>query len=106
MIGFLFGCAVGLAVGCVFGALAAAIFEVRMERDVDRILKILKSPQPSWPDVEEYITVPDLCWCCGDLAPTEAVKDWDGRLDGYCLECALYRCDAYIGQCGKKIRYA
>ncbi len=56
MIGFLFGCAAGLAVGCVLGALAAAIFEVKMERDVDRILKM---PEPSWPDPEEYITARD-----------------------------------------------
>jgi hypothetical protein len=41
------------------------------------------------------------CWCCGDRAPIESVKDWEGRLDGYCLDCALARCDAYAGACGK-----
>lgn len=27
---------------------------------------------------------------------------WEGRLDGYCYECALTRCDAYPGECGQR----
>lgn len=42
------------------------------------------------------------CWCCGDAAPVDAVTEWDGRLDGYCVDCALARCDSSIGACGKR----
>jgi hypothetical protein len=44
---------------------------------------------------------PAGCWCSGDLAPTDAVLEWEGRLDGYCLDCAVARCDAYARACGK-----
>jgi hypothetical protein len=44
------------------------------------------------------------CPCCGDPAPTSAVTDWEGRLDGYCLDCAHARCDWRIGGCGKPRR--
>mgnify|MGYP001559815625 CR=1 FL=1 len=39
---------------------------------------------------------PDSCWCCGVPAPNRAPWDpWEGRLDGYCDDCAEARCDAY-----------
>lgn len=43
------------------------------------------------------------CECCGaDVSPKEGeyVRElWAGRLDGYCYECAVNRCDAYPGDC-------
>ncbi len=39
------------------------------------------------------------CWCC--LAPVESRNPdpWEGRLDGYCYNCALTRCDAFPWDC-------
>lgn len=40
------------------------------------------------------------CGCCGRDATRKRLPDpWEGRLDGYCDECALTRCDAYPGDC-------
>jgi hypothetical protein len=49
---------------------------------------------------------PDLCHC-GDLvlAITRPVGHEDfapGLAEGYCEHCALTRCDAYPGDCGRK----
>jgi hypothetical protein len=42
------------------------------------------------------------CLCCGAPAYPRAAADdpWDGRMDGYCDDCAAARCDAYPGDCG------
>lgn len=43
------------------------------------------------------------CWCCGKRkSPTEyryVREQWQGRMDGYCKDCALSRCDAFPGEC-------
>ena len=43
-------------------------------------------------------TEAETCGCCNalfDLGEKAAVhNEWEGRLDGYCYECALMRCDA------------
>lgn len=45
----------------------------------------------------------DQCSCCGYLFLKRIDNDpWEGRLDGYCYDCALARCDAYPGACGKE----
>jgi hypothetical protein len=46
------------------------------------------------------------CWCCGVIHPIrERESDpWDGRLNGYCDDCALARCDTSYSDCGKQVR--
>lgn len=39
------------------------------------------------------------CCCCGAPIAARDPDPWEGRLDGYCYECALARCDAYPGEC-------
>lgn len=40
------------------------------------------------------------CWCCeGPYVDRGGDDPWEGRLDGYCEDCALTRCDAYPGDC-------
>lgn len=43
------------------------------------------------------------CWCCGKpRLPVEVAyvhKTWEGRMSGYCQECAWARCDAFPGEC-------
>lgn len=39
------------------------------------------------------------CVCCGFPVMPRDPDPWDGRLDVYCQECALARCDAYPGYC-------
>lgn len=41
------------------------------------------------------------CFCCNAPVETRDPDPWEGRLDGYCYDCALTRCDAYPGECGK-----
>jgi len=77
MIGFLFCFAAGLAVGCVLGALAAAVYEVKTERDVDRILKDRNVPQqPSWGRAREFVEWTDRTskLLANDIAPMAGVK--------------------------------
>lgn len=43
------------------------------------------------------------CWCCGKLERQfnrdRVHAQWEGRMDGYCYDCALARCDAFPGEC-------
>lgn len=39
------------------------------------------------------------CVCCGEPSHDRDPDPWGGRLDGYCEDCALTRCDAYPGEC-------
>lgn len=41
------------------------------------------------------------CWCCNlPHQLRDPLNDpWQGRLDGYCEECAINRCDAYLEDC-------
>lgn len=41
------------------------------------------------------------CYCCGHPAPDRDPDQWEGRLDGYCEDCATARCDAFPGDCSK-----
>jgi hypothetical protein len=64
MIGFLFGLAIALPIGVLMGAWAAAIYEERMGREVDRIFLDRKSlgfePEP-W--VNEPMAGVRVCTC-------------------------------------------
>jgi hypothetical protein len=40
-----------------------------------------------------------ICHCCGRPVEPRDPDPWEGRLDGYCEDCALNRCDAYPDQC-------
>jgi hypothetical protein len=40
----------------------------------------------------------NTCVCCGTNYG-QREDPWEGRLDGYCYECALARCDAYPDEC-------
>ncbi len=43
------------------------------------------------------------CWCCQKPHKQRGDNDpWEGRLDGYCDDCATARCDAYPGECPNK----
>lgn len=43
------------------------------------------------------------CWCCGEPAPIRGEGDpWEGRMDGYCRECATTRCDTTDSTCSRK----
>ena len=48
----------------------------------------------------------DPCLCCasriGHLEEQYVAGQWEGRLTGYCLDCATARCDAYPGECPRK----
>jgi hypothetical protein len=45
------------------------------------------------------------CICCGEqihsLEYDYVHRTWEGRMDGYCENCANMRCDAYPGQHSK-----
>lgn len=46
------------------------------------------------------------CCCCQEPVELRLSDDpWDGRLDGYCYDCALARCDAYPGECPNREPY-
>jgi len=49
------------------------------------------------------VSAQDKCWCCGRIDRSINRKrvhaQWEGRMDGYCYDCALTRCDAYPGAC-------
>lgn len=45
----------------------------------------------------------ERCGCCGALIEPRDPDPWEGRLDGYCEDCALARCDAYPGYCDKSV---
>lgn len=46
------------------------------------------------------------CVCCGRMHVTRTERDpWEGRLDGYCYDCATARCDAYPGDAHDTIPY-
>lgn len=40
------------------------------------------------------------CYCCLREVKARQPDPWEGRLDGYCEDCALARCDAFPGECG------
>lgn len=44
----------------------------------------------------------NACVCCDAVPDAEEValvhRVWEGRMDNYCHDCALQRCDAYPGQ--------
>lgn len=40
-----------------------------------------------------------LCHCGMPAGREELPDPWEGRLDGYCDNCATARCDAYPGEC-------
>lgn len=47
----------------------------------------------------------EKCWCCGEPAPIRGEGDpWEGRMDGYCYECSLTRCDTTDSTCSVKGR--
>lgn len=35
------------------------------------------------------------CECCTSILVVRNPDPWEGRLDGYCYDCATRRCDAY-----------
>lgn len=40
------------------------------------------------------------CWCCQTWHVTRGDGDpWEGRMEGYCDECATNRCDCYPDEC-------
>ena len=41
----------------------------------------------------------DVCGCCGYMVHPRNPDPWEGRMDDYCYECCLTRCDAYPGEC-------
>lgn len=43
------------------------------------------------------------CFCCGKKHPWRLQSDpWNGRLNGYCEDCATNRCDCYPDECPNK----
>lgn len=51
------------------------------------------------PDIGKSTEASDVCWCCdGPYVARGDADPWEGRLDGYCEDCALARCDAYPGE--------
>jgi hypothetical protein len=49
--------------------------------------------------MEQQDYEPTHCGCCGKELQERDPDPWEGRLDDYCYECALCRCDAYPGGC-------
>lgn len=45
------------------------------------------------------------CGCCGFMVKPRDPDPWEGRMDAYCYSCALTRCDAYPGECGRNRAY-
>lgn len=43
------------------------------------------------------------CACCGRAIQPRHPDPWEGRMDAYCYDCALSRCDAYPGECPVKL---
>lgn len=39
------------------------------------------------------------CWCCGNDTTRRNGDPWEGRMEGYCDDCSLARCDAFPGDC-------
>ena len=44
----------------------------------------------------------ELCHCGRTAARTQQPDPWEGRLDGYCDDCATNRCDCYPNECPVK----
>lgn len=40
----------------------------------------------------------ERCKCCDSILVALLPDSWEGRLDGYCYDCAVRRCDAYPGE--------
>ncbi len=48
----------------------------------------------------EVLSPEERCGCCGKQHERRGEGDpWEGRLDGWCDDCALARCDARPGDC-------
>jgi hypothetical protein len=45
---------------------------------------------------------PRRCACCGEGITRPNGDPWEGRLDAYCEECAITRCDAFPGECRRE----
>ena len=50
--------------------------------------------------------MPDKCWCCSkELTQQDKIDveiNWQNRMDGYCYDCAINRCDCYPDECPNK----
>lgn len=69
----------------------------------DREASVKDGPTVAVPPPSVFGPVPDTpdCACCGFMARPRFPDPWEGRLDGYCTDCAHTRCDADPGACGK-----
>lgn len=83
-----------------------ALILYREETEGPRIKALREAiEQEAWELTDRGVSVEtsEACWCCEAAAPVEAVTEWEGRLDGYCLDCALARCDTSYGDCGRRV---
>jgi hypothetical protein len=67
-------------------------FEQQLREEFSREVEVTR---------QEFIPQVEICHC-GQIALKRTDDPWQGRMDGYCYDCASNRCDCYPDECPVK----